>query len=107
MLLMDLFWGIWIPPTPTRSIRYRIGGNNKYKAAPVYAKVKIMSVLTDEWKSNKQISAETGLQLNTVQQKTAKLHVAGKIDKITRKEDPDTKPVCLYRKKNDTIRTTC
>jgi len=58
-------------------------------------------VLTNEWKSNKQISIETGLQLNTVQQKTAKLHVAGKIEKITRKEYADTKPVCLYRKKQN------
>lgn len=102
MLLMDLFWGVWLPPTTTGSIKHRIGGNNKYKASAVHAKTKIMSALTDEWKTNKQISAETGLQLNTVQQKTAKLHVAGKIDKITRKENPDIKPVCFYRIKNDT-----
>lgn len=102
MLMMDLFWGIWIPPTPTRSSRHRIGGNNKYKSAPVHAKVKIMSVLTEEWKSNKQIATETGLQLNTVQQKTAKLFTAGKIAKTTKKENPDVKPVCFYRIKNET-----
>lgn len=102
MLLMDLFWGIWLPPNPARSTRHRIAGNSKSKVQPVHAKVKIMASLTNDWKTNKQIAAATGLQLNTVQQKTAKLHLAGKIDKITRKEDPDVKPVCLYRIKNDT-----
>lgn len=102
MLLMDLFWGIWLPPIPSRSTRHRVGGS-KAKAIPIHAKARIIEALTDEWKTNKQIVADTGLQLNTVQQKTAKLHVAGKIEKITRKEYADTKPVCLYRKKqNDT-----
>ena len=97
MLLMDLFWGIWLPPTPTKSMRHRVGGS-KAKTTPIHAKARIIAALTDEWKTNKQIVAETGLQLNTVQQKTAKLHMAGKIEKITRKEYADTKPVCLYRK---------
>jgi predicted Rossmann fold nucleotide-binding protein DprA/Smf involved in DNA uptake len=99
MLLMDLFWGAWLPPTPVKSTRHRIGGNSKYKNAPVYAKAQILSVMTSEWKTNKQIAVDTGLQINTVQQKTAKLFLAGKIEKITRKEYAETKPVCLYRKK--------
>jgi predicted Rossmann fold nucleotide-binding protein DprA/Smf involved in DNA uptake len=100
MFLMDLLLGIWQPPRPTRSVRYRMaGGGSKAKSPAPFARARILEALTNEWKSNKQIARETGLQLNTVQQKTAKMFVAGKIDKITKKDNPDVKPVCMYRKK--------
>lgn len=99
MFLMDLLLGTWNPPTPARSYKHRmLGANSKSKSPFVFARARIMDALTAEWKTNKQIAVEAGLQLNTVQQKTAKMHAAGKIDKITRKERADTKPVCLYRK---------
>ena len=74
-------------------------GANKSKSPPIFAKVKIVASLTSEWKSNKQISDETGLQLNTIQQKTAKLFAAGKIERIMQKCKVDAKPICMYRKK--------
>ncbi len=101
MMLMDLLLGMWQPPCPTRSIKHRMaGGGSKAKSPALFARARILETLTDEWKSNKQIARETGLQLNTVQQKTAKMHMAGKIDKITKKDNPDVKPVCMYRKKD-------
>ena len=99
MLLMDLLLGVWRPPLPTRSSVHRMLGANKSKSQPIFAKVKILASLTNEWKHNKQISAETGLQLNTVQQKTARLFAAGKIERIMQKCKAETKPVCYYRKK--------
>lgn len=99
MLLFDLLLGKWQPPTPSRSTKYRLLGGSKSKSTPVFAKVKIISALTDQWKTNKDIAQETGIQLNTVQQKTARLFAAGKIDKTTKKTTGDIKPVCLYRKK--------
>ena len=100
MLLMDLLLGVWRPPTPSRSRIHRLlGSNSKSSSMQMFARVRIMAALTDEWKTNKQIASDTGLQLNTVQQKTAKMHTSGKIDKITRKECAETKPVCLYKLK--------
>lgn len=97
MYLMNLLLGIWKAPKPSRSRSYRMASQTKNKTEHIFAKAKIISVLTGEWKTNKQIAADADLQINTVQQKTAKLHKEGKIDKITRKEQEDTKPVCLYR----------
>lgn len=100
MFLMDLLLGSWNPPKPARSYRHRmLGAGSKSKSPFVFARAKIMETLTAEWKTNKQIAIEAGLQLNTVQQKTAKMHASGKIEKITRKERAEIKPVCLYRKK--------
>lgn len=100
MNLMDLLLGVWRPPLPTRSRVYRMLGANKSKAVPIFAKAKILTALNAEWKNNKQIAEETGLQVNTVQQKTARLYNAGKIDRIMKKCNSDTKPVCMYRKKD-------
>lgn len=97
MRLMDLLLGVWRPPLPTRSRVHRMLGANKSKSVPIFAKAKIISSLTNEWKTNKQISEETGLQLNTVQQKTAKLFTANKIDRIMQKCKSDAKPICMYR----------
>lgn len=97
MLLFDLLLGKWQPPTPSRSTKHRLLGGSKSKSMPVFARVKIISALTDQWKTNKEIAQETGIQLNTVQQKTARLFAAGKIDKTTKKEAGDIKPVCMYR----------
>lgn len=103
MLILDLLFGAWRPPTPARSRKYRVlGGNAKNKTPLVFAKTKIISVLTDDWKTNKQIADDADLQLNTVQQKTAKLFKAGKIDRVMQKTKSDTKPVCLYRRKDET-----
>jgi len=99
MLLFDLLLGAWQPPIPSRSRKYRLLGGAKSKAEPVFARSKIMSALNGQWKTNKEIALETGIQLNTVQQKTARLFAAGKIDKTTKKTASDIKPVCLYRKK--------
>ena len=99
MYLMDLLLGVWRPPLPTKSRVHRMLGGNKSKSVPIFAKAKILAALTSEWKHNKQIAEETGLQLNTVQQKTAKLFTAGKIDRIMQKCKSDTKPVCMYRTK--------
>ena len=98
MLLFDLLLGAWNPPVPARSTKYRLLGGNKNKAVPIFARAKILAVLTDDWKTNKDIAQETGLQLNTVQQKTARLFLSGKVDKTTKKTAADIKPVCLYRK---------
>jgi len=99
MFLLDLLFGAWRPPLPSRSTKYRLlGGNGKGKSIPIFARAKIMGVLTNEWKTNKEIAQETGLQLNTVQQKTARLFLSGKVDKTTKKTAGDIKPVCLYRK---------
>lgn len=98
MYLMDLLLGVWRPPSPTRSRTHRMLGANKSKTStPIFAKAKIIASLTNEWKNNKQIAEETGLQLNTVQQKTAKLYTAGKIDRIMQKCKSDAKPICMYR----------
>lgn len=100
MLLMDLLWGAWVPPIPNRSWRHKIHcKGSKPVKSQVVAKVRIVMTLTNVWKTNKQIAFESGLQLCTVQQKTAKLFRSGKIDRLMRKENADTKPVCLYRKK--------
>lgn len=100
MFLFDLLLGSWRPPTPARSTKHRLlGGNGKGKSVPIFARAKILAVLTDDWKTNKDIAQETGLQLNTVQQKTARLFLSGKVDKTTKKTAGDIKPVCLYRKK--------
>ena len=74
-------------------------GANKTKNPTIFAKAKIIAALTNEWKNNKQIAEATGLQLNTVQQKTAKLFAAGKIDRVMKKCKIDAKPICMYRKK--------
>lgn len=99
MMLMDLLLGVWRPPLPTRSRVHRMLGANKSKQPTIFAKAKIIAALTREWKNNKQIAEITGLQLNTVQQKTAKLFAAGKIDRIMQKCKQDAKPICMYRKK--------
>lgn len=99
MLLFDLLLGAWRPPVPTRSTKYRLLGGSKSKAVPIFARAKIIAVLTNDWKTNKDIAQETGLQLNTVQQKTARLFLSNKIDKTTKKSAGDIKPYCLYRKK--------
>ena len=100
MFILDLLFGAWRAPKPARSRVYRmIGGANKNNAPTIVAKARILSVLTDEWKTNKQISAETGLQLNTVQQKTAKLFKAGKVERTMQKNQSDIKPICLYKAK--------
>ena len=99
MYLMDLLLGVWRPPLPVRSRVHRMLGANKSKSPTVFAKAKIVASLTHEWKNNRQIAEETGLQLNTVQQKTAKLFTAGKIDRIMQKCKRDLKPICMYRKK--------
>ena len=101
MNLLDLLFGAWMPPVPSRSKRYRLLGGNKNKGTPIFARVKIMSVLTNEWKTNKEIAQETGLQLNTVQQKTARLFLSGKIEKTTLKMPDGVKPSCLYKIKHD------
>lgn len=98
MLIEDLLLGAWRPPLPTRSKVHRMVGGNKSKSSTMFAKAQIVAVLTDQFKSNKQISDETGLQLNTVQQKTARLFAAGKIDRIMQKCKIDAKPICMYRK---------
>lgn len=99
MNLMDLLLGVWRPPLPVRSRVHRMLGANKSKTPPIFAKTKIIASLTNEWKNNKQIAEDTGLQLNTVQQKTAKLFAAGKIDRVMQKCKVDAKPICMYRKK--------
>jgi ribosomal protein S13 len=59
-----------------------------------------MAVLDElNWMTNKQIAELTELQLNTVQTTTNKLFAKGKLERKTKKDKGDIKPICLYRKK--------
>lgn len=100
MLLLDLLYGIWIPPKSKNTIKHTGFSSSKKKSEPVHAKTKVMAVLDEfEWMSNKEIAAKTELQLNTVQTTTNKLYEKKKIERRMRKEAGDIKPVCLYRRK--------
>lgn len=94
-------FGFWIPPEVKEVRRHTILGSSKRaNKEPVQARSKIMAVLSDlDWMTNKEIAELTGLQLNTVQTTTNKLFTKGKIERKTKKEKSDIKPICLYRKK--------
>lgn len=99
--LYKMFFGDWIAPKSEGTITHTIlGSNRKTSKEPVQARTKIMAVLNEfDWMTNKQIADLTSLQLNTVQTTTNKLYTKGKLDRKTRKDSPDTKPICIYRKK--------
>jgi predicted transcriptional regulator len=101
MLLHTILFGFWTPPEVKEVRRHTIlGSGKKANKEPVQARSKIMAVLSEtDWMTNKQIAELTALQLNTVQTTTNKLFTKGKIERKTKKEKSDIKPICLYRKK--------
>lgn len=101
MLLYTILFGDWTPPESKKTTRHTILGVNKRTSKePVQARSKIMAILDElNWMTNKEIAEETGLQLNTVQTTTNKLYAKGKVERKTKKDKGDIKPICLYRKK--------
>ena len=99
--LYQMFFGAWTAPESQGTIRHTIlGSNRKTSKEPVQARTKIMAAIHEiNWMSNRELADLTGLQLNTVQTTTNKLYSKGKLERITRKDNADTKPICLYRKK--------
>ena len=101
MLLQTILFGTWIAPEVKETRRHTILGSSKrVSKEPVQARSKIMAVLDElNWMTNKEIAELTALQLNTVQTTTNKLFAKGKLDRKTKKDKGDIKPICLYRKK--------
>ena len=101
MLLYTILFGNWIQPEVKEVRRHTILGSSKRTSKePVQARAKIMAVLDEmNWMTNKEIAELTALQLNTVQTTTNKLFVKGKVERKTKKDKGDIKPICLYRKK--------
>lgn len=99
--LYRMFFGDWVAPATTNTIKHTILGSSKRTSKePVQARSKIMAVLNEtDWMTNKEIAELTALQLNTVQTTTNKLYVKGKVERKTKKDKGDIKPICLYRKK--------
>lgn len=99
--LYRMFFGDWVAPEPKATITHTIlGTNRRTSKEPVQARTKIMAVINEfDWMTNKHIAELTGLPLNTVQTTTNKLYGKQKLERKMNKENVDTKPVCLYRKK--------
>jgi len=99
--LYKMFFGDWVAPEPSNTVKHTIlGASKRVSKQPVQARLKIMSVLSElDWMTNKEIAELTALQLNTVQTTTNKLYAKGKVERKTKKDKGDIKPICLYRKK--------
>lgn len=102
MNLEEILFGTWLPPENFTTRSHRILGTSSRKK-PVIGdcKKKILKALSSSvWKTNKDISDETGLLINLVHRHTTKLFKDGKIERSSRKEASDIKPVFLFRMLN-------
>lgn len=99
--MYTILFGNWTPPKVKETRKHAIIGSSKrISKEPVQARSKIMAVLSElDWMTNKEIAELTALQLNTVQTTTNKLFAKGKVERKTKKDKGDIKPICLYRKK--------